>query len=329
MTLLRVSGLRVETEGLPVLRGVDFEVSAGERVGLIGESGSGKTVAALTLMGLQPEGFAVQGSVEFEGRQLVGLSDREFSAIRGARMAMVFQEPMTALDPLMRVGQQIIDAVRAHRRVSSSESRRRMLELMARVGFPSPEEQSRRFPHQLSGGQRQRVVIAIALACDPALILADEPTTALDVTVQAQVLALLQRLVAEEGSALLLISHDLAVVSSVCQRVLVMYGGTLVEAATTDEILKAPRHPYTAALLQTSAGIGAQSRLAAGRLPTIPGSVPSLGGFPEGCVFRGRCPREQARCREVPPLVGDGHRFACWFPLEPGAAPIAGTFVGR
>ncbi|MGA9776355.1 MAG: ABC transporter ATP-binding protein [Candidatus Dormiibacterota bacterium] len=316
MTLLTVSDLVVEAAGQQIIRGLSLSVDAGERVGLIGESGSGKTMAALALMGLLPEGLSLQGSIELEGVELTGLSDRRYSEIRGDRLAMIFQEPMTALDPLMRVGRQIRDAVRLHRRISRAEASSRMLQLLARVGFRNPTEQARRFPHQLSGGQRQRVLIAIALACDPALILADEPTTALDVTVQAQVLSLLQRLVREERSALLLISHDLAVVSSVCDRVLVMYGGTVVESAPTREILTAPRHPYTVALLDTSRGISADGETAAGQLPTIPGAVPAWDQFPSGCVFRGRCPREQDRCREVPSLTEGEHRVACWFPIS-------------
>ncbi|MHB8189074.1 MAG: ABC transporter ATP-binding protein [Ferrimicrobium sp.] len=315
MTLLRVKDLYVELERTPIVRGISFEVREGELVGLIGESGSGKSMTALALMRLLPEGVHQHGSVRFEEVELSSLSERRLSALRGDRIAMIFQEPMTALDPLMRVGRQITEAIHLHRSVSRSEARDRMIELMHTVGFPRPREQARAFPHQLSGGQRQRIMIAMALACEPALILADEPTTALDVTVQAQVLYLLQTLVAEEGSALVLISHDLAVVSSVCERILVMYGGSLVEVGTTSQILVAPRHPYTAALLATSRGIGDSSDTAAGDLPTIPGSVPSLDDFPSGCVFRGRCPREQPRCQETPTLVGSEHQVACWFPM--------------
>ena len=315
MSLLEVSHLRVDTQGIPVVCEVSFVISAGERVGLIGESGSGKTMTALAIMGLLPEGLSAAGQVIFDGVELLNLSERRLSALRGNRLAMVFQEPMTALDPLMRVGTQITDAIRIHERVSRRAARARMLELMQRVGFTDPAEQSRRFPHQLSGGQRQRIVIAIAIACGPALILADEPTTALDVTVQAQVLALLQDLVQDQGSALLLISHDLAVVSSVCQRIVVMYGGRVVESAATGELLTRPRHPYTLALLHTSKGIGAGEDTPAGHLPTIPGSVPQLGQFPSGCVFRGRCDREQDRCQAVPPMTGSDHRVACWFPV--------------
>ncbi|MHB8323739.1 MAG: ABC transporter ATP-binding protein [Candidatus Dormibacteria bacterium] len=325
MTLLEVRELAVDAGGIPIVCRLSFSIEPGERVGLIGESGSGKTMVALAIMGLLGEGLGQSGSVVFEGTELTNLSDRRYSELRGNRLAMVFQEPMTALDPLMRVGKQVTDAIRLHRRVGRGEARQRMHSLLARVGFSNPKEQARRFPHQLSGGQRQRVVIAIALACDPALVLADEPTTALDVTVQAQVLDLLQTLVAEESSALLLISHDLAVVSSVCDRILVMYGGTLVESCTTAELLAAPRHPYTVALLQTSRGVGGEAP--AGQLPTIPGSVPALGGFPSGCVFRGRCSREQARCQEVPALVGGEHQVACWYPVEssgPVPAPRSG-----
>jgi peptide/nickel transport system ATP-binding protein len=315
VSLLEVTHLRVETQGIPVVSEVSFAIAAGERVGLIGESGSGKTMVALAIMGLLPEGLNAAGSVAFDGTELLQLSERRLSALRGNRIAMVFQEPMTALDPLMRVGTQITDAIRIHERASRGAARARMLELMRRVGFTNPAEQSRRFPHQLSGGQRQRIVIAIAIACGPALILADEPTTALDVTVQAQVLALLQELVQDQGSALLLISHDLAVVSSVCQRMVVMYGGRVVESASTATLLNQPHHPYTAALLHTSKGIGAGEDTPAGHLPTIPGSVPQLGQFPSGCVFRGRCDREQDRCQEVPPTTGSDHLVACWFPL--------------
>ena len=327
MSLLEVSQLRVDAREIPVVSEVSLTISAGERVGLIGESGSGKTMAALAIMGLLPEGLTARGSVLLDGVELLGLPERRLSKLRGSRIAMVFQEPMTALDPLMRVGTQITDAIRLHERVTRRAARDRMLQLMGRVGFANAKEQARRFPHQLSGGQRQRIVIAIAIACGPALILADEPTTALDVTVQAQVLALLQDLVRDQGSALLLISHDLAVVSSVCQRIVVMYGGRVVEAAATAELLASPRHPYTDALLRTSQGIGADADTLAGQLPTIPGAVPQLGLFPEGCVFRGRCPFEQERCQHVPEIRGRDHQVACWFPLGPPTGrPAAAPF---
>ncbi len=328
MSLLEVSQLTVDVQGIPVVSDVRFAISAGERLGLIGESGSGKTITALAIMGLLPEGLRARGSVVLDGTELLSLSERRLSAVRGSRIAMVFQEPMTALDPLMRVGTQITDAIRIHERVGRRAARDRMLQLMQRVGFSNPREQSRRFPHQLSGGQRQRIVIAIAIACGPALILADEPTTALDVTVQAQVLALLQDLVQDQGSALLLISHDLAVVSSVCQRIVVMYGGRVVESASTPELLTRPRHPYTQALLHTSRGIGGNGDTPAGHLPTIPGSVPELGRFPSGCVFRGRCDREQDRCLEAPPTTGSDHLVACWFPLTSPSDPTAAVTTG-
>lgn len=329
MSLLEVSQLRVDAREVPVVSEVSLTISAGERVGLIGESGCGKTMAALAIMGLLPEGLTARGSVLLDGVELVGLPERRLSQLRGSRIAMVFQEPMTALDPLMRVGTQITDAIRLHERVSRRAARDRMLQLMGRVGFANAAEQARRFPHQLSGGQRQRIVIAIAIACGPALILADEPTTALDVTVQAQVLALLQDLVRDQGAALLLISHDLAVVSSVCQRIVVMYGGRVVEAATTAELLAFPHHPYTDALLRTSQGIGADADTVAGQLPTIPGAVPQLGRFPEGCGFRGRCPFEQERCRHVPELLGRDHQVACWFPLHSPTGHPAATPFGQ
>ncbi|WP_007508951.1 MULTISPECIES: ATP-binding cassette domain-containing protein [Pseudofrankia] len=247
--LLRVSDLRVRIGGVPVVDGVDFQVDAGERVGLIGESGSGKSLTALAVLGLLPEAATVSGSVRLAGAELIGRSDRELSRIRGNEIAMVFQEPLTALNPLMRIGRQIGEPLRIHRGLSRRAADAAAVELADRVGLPDPDRLVRAYPHQLSGGQRQRVGLAVALACRPALILADEPTTALDVTVQAEVLSLLTDLVDEMGAALLFITHDLAVVAAVTRRLEVMRAGRLVESGQTGDVLRHPDHPYTRALL--------------------------------------------------------------------------------
>ncbi|HVV07809.1 ABC transporter ATP-binding protein [Amycolatopsis sp.] len=252
MTLLEVADLTVQIGGRKVLDEVGFTVAAGERLGLIGESGSGKSLTALAVLGLLPEGARVTGSVRLDGAELLGLGDRALSRVRGERIAMVFQEPLSALNPLMRVGKQIAESLRLHRGVSRKRALAEAVELAAKVGLPDPEQAARAFPHQLSGGQRQRVGIAIALACRPALLIADEPTTALDVTVQAGILDLLGRLVRDEGSALLFITHDLAVLAQVVQRVLVLGGGRVLEDGPLADILRAPAHPSTRTLLEVA-----------------------------------------------------------------------------
>jgi peptide/nickel transport system ATP-binding protein len=320
MSFLEVEGLSVRLGGAAVLSEVSLTLERGERVGLIGESGSGKSMTALAVIGLLPDHARVQGRILLEGTDLQTIGERRRCAVRGDRIAMVFQEPMTALNPTMRVGRQVEEVIALHQRASRQEATRRALELLHRVEFPDPERVARAYPHQLSGGQRQRIMVAMAVACGPSLILADEPTTALDVTVQAQVLRLLSRLVAEEDAALLLISHDLAVVSSMCERLLVMYGGHLVERGPSAELLSRPSHPYTGGLLATSAALTVELEDQASVLPTIPGSVPALGRFPSGCAFRSRCARADAVC-ETEPQLGDGERAAaCWHPLsEPTA----------
>jgi peptide/nickel transport system ATP-binding protein len=268
VTLLSVDGLTVRLGGAACVADVSFTLGRGERVGLIGESGSGKSLTALSVLGLLPEEAAVQGRVEYDGRDLLGLRETELCKLRGDRIGMIFQEPMTALNPTMRVGRQVAEVLRRHRGASKTEADARTLELLERVEFHEPQRIARAYPHELSGGQRQRILVAAAIACSPALVLADEPTTALDVTVQAQVLRLLGRLVAEEDAALLLISHDLAVVSGMCGRLLVMHRGRIVEQGTTAEVLERPQHPYTQGLLATATALDGAPRGSV--LPTIP-----------------------------------------------------------
>jgi peptide/nickel transport system ATP-binding protein len=319
MSFLEVEGLSVRMGGARVLSDVSFSIERGERVGLIGESGSGKSMTALSVIGLLPDHAHVDGRILLEGSDLLRIGERRLCAVRGDRIAMIFQEPMTALNPTMRVGHQVEEVIALHERASGQEARKRALALLERVEFPDPSRIARAYPHQLSGGQRQRIMVAMAVACSPALILADEPTTALDVTVQAQILRLLARLVAEENAALLLISHDLAVVSSMCERLLVMYGGHLVERGPSAGLLSHPSHPYTAGLLATSAALTVELEDQTPVLPTIPGSVPALGRFPSGCPFRSRCPRADAVC-ETEPELGAGERAAaCWHPLNEAA----------
>ena len=314
MSLLEVTDLRLSIDDTELLRGISFQMAPAERLGLIGESGSGKSLTALTIMGLLPPRGRLSGSVRLADQELTALNERRYSRLRGDRIAMIFQEPMTSLNPLMRVGKQVGEVLRIHQGLSHKASVAQAITLLERVGFDAPAQQARAFPHQLSGGQRQRVMIATAIACNPDLILADEPTTALDVTVQAQVLKLLEELTAEHGCALMLISHDLAVVASVCERIQVMYGGVIVESGPTDALLHAPQHPYTRALLATSRGIEDLDQELFGQLPTIPGVVAEAGRFPQGCTFRGRCDRESERCLSVPPAQGTHHQVRCWHP---------------
>jgi len=319
--VLSVRDLTIRNGPVDLVSGVSFDLARGERLGLIGESGSGKTLTALAAIGLLPAGLTAGGQVLIHGQDLFRISERNRSALRGSRVAMVFQEPLAALNPTMRIGKQIAEACRVHRPASPSQARARAIELLRRVEFTDPARQARAYPHQLSGGQRQRVMLAMAIAGDPDVILADEPTSALDVTVAGQVLALLARLAAEEGCALVLISHDLAVVSGMCERIMVLYGGRVAESGTTRQLLTAPRHPYTAALLATSAAVTLDGTLKRGVLPVIRGQVPAAGGFPAGCPFRNRCDRATAECEQVPPLAGPegtAHRVACFHPVEEG-----------
>jgi peptide/nickel transport system ATP-binding protein len=308
--VLTVRGLSVSVRDTTLVSDVDLTVGAGERVGLIGESGSGKSLTALSVLGLLPEDVRAAGSVRLDGvdHELIGADERRMSRVRGRDIAMVFQEPMTALNPTMRIGDQVAEAMVIHKTRPKSSAHAAAVELLERVQLPT--ETLRAYPHQLSGGQRQRVVLALALANDPSLLICDEPTTALDVTVQALVLDLIVRGIMDRSSALLFITHDLAVVATVCERVLVMYGGRVVESGPVGEVFTRPRHRYTEGLLAAS-DLDTNSR----RLTTIPGNVPPAGRFPSGCVFRTRCAHATARCEGTPEWSGSEARgFACHHP---------------
>ena len=331
MALLEVHDLRVTLQtsrgALEALRGVSFALDHGQTLGLIGESGCGKSITALALMGLLPDGAQVSGSIRLGGQELTQLSEARLCQLRGHRMGMVFQEPMTALNPLHTVGHQIAEPLRLHQGLSRSAARAEALRLLQRVQLPQAAQRLDAYPHQLSGGQRQRVVIAIALACGPDLLIADEPTTALDVTIQREVLDLIQELVREEGDrgmALLLISHDLGVMAHTVQRMLVMYGGTVVESGPTAAVFERLAHPYSRGLFAARPRLG----LARGtRLATIPGRVPSLADMPAGCPFAQRCERVQDDCRQglPPPVsVGPQHEARCLH-IGPATASVALT----
>ncbi len=326
VTDLRVS-LRTARGRVDALRGVSFELQRGQTLGLIGESGCGKSLTALALMGLLPEGAQVQGSIRLNGQELATLDEAGWCRLRGHHLGMVFQEPMTALNPLHTVGRQIAEPLRLHKGLSAAAARAEALRLLERVQLPQARERLDAYPHQLSGGQRQRVVIAIALACGPQLLVADEPTTALDVTVQREVLDLIAELVREDGMGLLLISHDLGVMARTVRRLLVMYGGSVVESGPTASVFQRLAHPYTQGLFAARPRLGAPrgpDGRPLGRLPTIAGRVPALADLPPGCAFADRCPQVQASCRSAPPpalVVAPGHAAHC-VALQPAPAEV-------
>ncbi|MCP3472923.1 ABC transporter ATP-binding protein [Bradyrhizobium sp. CCGUVB1N3] len=300
---------------------VSFHVRRGETLAIVGESGCGKSVTALSLMRLVPDppGRIVGGAVMLEGTDLLALDDAKMRAIRGNRISMIFQEPMTSLNPVMRIGDQITEAVRLHRRISTREAHDIAVEMLRLVRIPEPARRAKEYPHQLSGGMRQRAMIAMALACRPALLIADEPTTALDVTIQAQILALILDLQKELGTGLVLITHDLGVVAQTAQRVIVMYAGKKVEEASVEALFAAPKHPYTRGLMASIPAVPAPGVAAQARLNEIPGTVPSLVRLPKGCAFAPRCKLAVKRCEaEYPPLQdwGGGHLAACWRAAE-------------
>jgi peptide/nickel transport system ATP-binding protein len=305
---------------------VSFEVCRGETLAIVGESGCGKSVSALSIMRLVPDppGRIVGGTVLLEGTDLLALNEAKMRQIRGNRISMIFQEPMTSLNPVMRIGDQIAEAVRLHRSMTAKETWAKAVEMLRLVRIPEPARRAQEYPHQLSGGMRQRAMIAMALACRPTLLIADEPTTALDVTIQAQILTLVLDLQKELGMALILITHDLGVVAQTAQRVIVMYAGKKVEEADVETLFESPRHPYTRGLMASIPAVLNSGAKADARLAEIPGTVPSLTRLPPGCAFAPRCSLAIPRCRqEYPPLQdwSGGHLAACWRAGETVALP--------
>jgi oligopeptide/dipeptide ABC transporter ATP-binding protein len=318
VSLLTVDNLTVDfptADGVVhAVRGVSYRLRPGEVLGIVGESGSGKSVSSMAVMGLLPRSAKINGSIKFRGEELLGLSERDMMAVRGKKIAMIFQDPMTSLNPVYKVGFQLEEAVLAHNEISKAEARKRALELLEVVGIPFPEKRIDQYPHEFSGGMRQRVVIAIAMANNPDIIIADEPTTALDVTVQAQVLEALRAAQRETGAAMVLITHDLGVVAGQADRVLVMYAGKPVEIGSVDDIYYRPRMPYTLGLLGSLPRLDSSR---AERLTPIQGAPPSLLNLPPGCPFTPRCPMAQPVCSEREPelvgVTGGGHEAACHF----------------
>ena len=302
--------------------GVSFAVAAGRTLGIVGESGCGKSVTSLSIMGLlaKPAGRIASGAIRFRGRDLAKLPEQEMQQLRGAEIAMIFQEPMTSLNPAFTIGNQLVEGILRHRDVSADAAKAHAIEMLRRVRIPAPEARFDEYPHKLSGGMRQRVMIAMALACDPKLLIADEPTTALDVTIQAQILDLLRRLRDETGTAIVLITHDLGVIAELAHDVVVMYAGKILEKAPVARLFAWPQHPYTIGLL----GAIPQLHRTRARLATIDGTVPNLAKLASGCRFAARCPFAQEQCRrEEPPMrdLGNGQAAACWLaPLDAAAA---------
>jgi peptide/nickel transport system ATP-binding protein len=304
--------------------GVSFHVEAGETLAVVGESGCGKSVTAMSLLRLIPEPPGkIAGSVKFQGKDLLKLSEKEMQAIRGNDISMIFQEPMTSLNPVLTVGRQIGETLRLHQGLDKAAANERAVEMLTLVGIPEPARRVNEYPHQLSGGMRQRVMIAIALACNPKLLIADEPTTALDVTIQAQILDLMRDLKSRVGAAIVLITHDLGVVAEVAERVMVMYAGRKVEEARVVDLFRSPRHPYTQGLLGAVPKLGSSLDGTTTRLAEIPGLVPSLKGRIQGCVFASRCPKTTDLCRAVAPGLeakAPGHIAACHYAAKDAVA---------
>jgi peptide/nickel transport system ATP-binding protein len=312
--VLKVRDLKIsfQTEGglVPAVDGISFDVAEAEILGVVGESGSGKTLSLMAVMGLiNDPNVVIEGSVRFRGQELIGLAPRELRTLRGRDIAMIFQDPMTALTPVYTIGWHIAEQIMAHEKIGRRAALARAADLLAEVNIPNPHQALERYPHQLSGGMRQRAVIAMALSCNPALLIADEPTTALDVTVQAQILDLVRKLRRDHGSAIVFITHDMGVIAEIADRVMVMYAGRIVEKGSKPEVLAHPRHPYTRALIDSIPPLtGERPR----RLRSIPGSPPSPLALPKGCAFGPRCPSCFDKCVERPPLKGSAHQSACF-----------------
>jgi peptide/nickel transport system ATP-binding protein len=321
--LLKVEDLAVSfatEEGMvQAVDGVSFQLGQGEVLAVVGESGSGKSVTAMTLMGLTRSPNArFSGEAHYKGTELIGAPEDKLREVRGAEIAMIFQDPMTSLNPVHKIGDQIIEQIQEHEALPDQQARERTIELLERVGIPRARDRINNYPFEFSGGMRQRVMIALALSCDPSILIADEPTTALDVTIQAQILQRIRDLREETGAAVILVTHDLGVVADIADRIAVMYAGRIVEEGTLDEIFYDPQHPYTWGLLGSIARV---DRPRPERLPAIAGVPPSLFDRPQGCHFRPRCPHEFAKCPEVPPLESrlagnPGHRDRCWLTAE-------------
>ncbi len=312
---IEVHDLTVGNDLVTAVRGVSFSIPKGGRMGLVGESGSGKSMTALALMGLLPMGWSTKGQILHDGVDLVTQSDAALSDRRGRTMSMVFQDPLSSLDPVRRVGEQISWVIRRHTGADHKEADRQTIGLIEQMKLPRPEQLARAYPHEISGGQRQRIMIAMALACYPQLIIADEPTTALDVTVQKQVLRLLNTAVKERGSALLMITHDLPIIAAMCDTVAVMYAGRIVETGPVAEVFRNPRHHYTRGLLDSQPTMDNIALDGSSRLVSIPGMVPPLHALPRGCAFHPRCSAAGDICRTEQPELGPGVP-ACWFPLS-------------
>jgi peptide/nickel transport system ATP-binding protein len=318
--ILDVEGLTVQFPtrrgALTAVDGVSFSIAPGEVLGVVGESGAGKSITGLAIIGLlEPPGRIAAGAVRLEGRRIDNLGHEEMRRIRGRKIGVIFQDPLTSLNPLYTIGEQLEETILTHLRLSTTQARERALSLLREVGIPAPEARYRNYPHHFSGGMRQRVVIALALAAEPRLLIADEPTTALDVSIQAQIIGLLKRLARERGAAVMLITHDMGVIAETAQRVAVMYAGRIVEVGPVRDVIHAPRHPYTVGLMGSIPKIGVRQE----RLLQIDGSMPRLNAIPPGCAFNPRCPRRFERCvTERPELMSAGaSRAACWLHAAP------------
>jgi peptide/nickel transport system ATP-binding protein len=323
--MLEIRDLRVSIEGREIIHIDHLDLQSGSRLGLVGESGSGKTMTVKAIAGLLPDDTKISGSIKFDGRDLLTLSDREFANVRGNKIGFVFQDPARSLNPMMRIGKQVSEAIRIHTDLKGSAVTEKVIDLLGQVQLPDPASLLRRYPHQLSGGQQQRVMIAAAIAADPDLLIADEPTTALDVTVQEEILHLLISLSEKRKMSLLFVSHDLGVVRFVCERVAVIYGGNIVGSGLIEEVVTNPLHRYTSALLAANPGMPKDNNFSAfmgKRLQTITGSVPAVGKFPSGCRFRNRCQFATDECSTVPPTVttDSDHQYLCWNPSSGGAS---------
>ncbi|GAA0317380.1 ABC transporter ATP-binding protein [Bacillus carboniphilus] len=326
MKLLQVKDLKttfhIDAGQVQAVRGISFHIDKGESIGIVGESGSGKSVSMLSIMGLLPDNATVEAErMNFAGHNLLEIQHKEMRKLQGNDIGMIFQDPMTSLNPLFTIGDQIMEPIRIHLRLSKAEARKKAIEILKLVEIPSPESRLNQYPHEFSGGMRQRVMIAIALSCNPKLLIADEPTTALDVTIQAQILDLMKDLKSKLNTSIVMVTHDLGVVASMCSRIIVMYGGTIVEEGTTREVFYNPKHPYTWGLLRSvpKAPTGEKKKLV-----PIPGSPPDLLAPPKGCPFAARCEHAMRICEEIPPAqtqLSDTHQTACWL-LHPKAPKV-------